>query len=241
MPSSFPGMDPYLEDHRRWQSLHFEIIYNIVQDLQPQLVPRYLATPEQRVLLAPLDNPLIPDMAVTDVTAPEIIEAPELTHPHRFVAIRDLKTHEFVTAIEVLRPRNKTGRGLEEYREKQSGALVGDANLVEIDLLRRGYHVVAVPAARLEPSDYCVSVHRARSTQFEVIRFGVRDPLPNVAIPLRRGEQDAVLHLGEVLRRCYDVGAFVYRIDYSQDPDPPLTANNAAWARELLAERQPSS
>src|SRR5262249_44772589 len=108
MPSPFPGMDPYLEARRLWRSVHLGLIYNIAADLQPQLVPRYVARPEERVLLAPLDEPLEPDVnirereaspgggvqllarpASTDAASPEIIEVPDLTIPHRFVEIRD--------------------------------------------------------------------------------------------------------------------------------------------------------
>lgn len=56
MQPPFPGMDTYLESSYYWSGLHIELIYNIVSDLQPQLVPRYVARPEQRVLLSPVED-----------------------------------------------------------------------------------------------------------------------------------------------------------------------------------------
>src|SRR5262249_9772667 len=161
-------------------------------DLQPQLLPRYVARPEERVLLAPLDEPLEPDVnirergedsrggvqllarpASTDAASPEIIEVPHLTIPHRFVAIPDPEQHEVITVIEVLSPWNKTGRGRQDYRERQDALLLSEANLVEIDLLRRGPHAVALPGPLVPPSDYRVCTHRAGSRRFELLRFGV--------------------------------------------------------------------
>jgi hypothetical protein len=59
----------------------------------------------------------------------------------------------------------------------------------------------------------------------------------NPDVPLRVGENDVVLHLPEVFTRCYDVGAYAYRVDYTQAPDPPLLPADDAWAEELLRER----
>jgi hypothetical protein len=253
MPGPFPGMDPYLEAPNRWRGLDLQLINNIVEDLQPQLVPRYVARPEERVLLGPLHEAIEPDASVhetekgsgggvhvvtrvsaPEVTIPEIIEVPELTVPHRFVEIRDVDQQAVVTVIEILSPWNKTGRGRDDHRHKQEAVLLSDANLVEIDLLRRGQHTVAVPADRLLPSDYRVCTHRAQSRRFEVNRFGIRDPLPNVGIPLGDEDADVVLHLGDVFNRCYDTGAYAYLVEYASEPDPPLSPEDAAWASERL-------
>jgi Protein of unknown function (DUF4058) len=258
MPSPFPGMDPYLEARRLWRGLHLQLICNIAADLQPQLVPRYVARLEERVLLAPLDEPLEPDVnireaerdsrrgvqlltrpATADAARPEIIEVPDLTIPHRFVEILDPEHHEVITIIEVLSPWNKTGRGRQDYRERQDALLLSEASLVEIDLLRRGPLAIALPEPLVPPSDYRICIHRAGTRRFELIRFGVRDPLPNVGIPLRYDDPDVVLRLGSVLDRCYEAGAYQYIVDYNQPPDPPLAAEDAAWASRLLRGSEP--
>jgi hypothetical protein len=244
-------MDPYLEAPQRWPDVHLRLINNISVDLQPQLLPRYVATAEERVLLEPLDEAFIPDLAVREyagvqasaalrapreATPAEIIDVPEWTSPHRFVTIRELEGGKVVTVIEVLSPANKTGSGRDAYRRKQEELLVSDANLVEIDLLRGGRHTIAVPQALISPSDYRVCVHRARSGACEVLRFGLRDPLPPVSIPLKPYDEDVILSLETVVQQCYEQGAYAFRQVYKTEPDPPIRDEDAAWARERLAD-----
>jgi hypothetical protein len=257
-------MDPYLEAHDLWRGVHTKLINGVQEDLQPQLRPRYVAMIEERVLLAPLNQGIIPDVMVikepawglpqplggggvavmertlpVGIAEPERIVVPEWEIRHRYLEIRDVRDREVVTVIEVFSPWNKTpGRGRDKYQEKQEEVLFSDANLVEIDLLRGGQPTLAVPAFRLGPSDYRVCIHRVEHSQtFEVFRLSVRDPLPNVGIPLRSGEPDVVLHLQEVLTRCYDNGAYDLTIDYTEEPDPPFAPEDAAWADALLRER----
>ncbi len=55
-----------------------------------------------------------------------------------------------VTVIELVSPSNKyAGPGRDKYVAKQQEVLQSDSNLVEIDLLRFGPHVLAVPEARV--------------------------------------------------------------------------------------------
>lgn len=261
MPSPFPGMDPYLEARELWRGVHTKLINYVQDDLQPQLRSRYVAMVEERVLLAPLDEGIIPDVGLIEqalplslpdrggvavaervapvaVAEPERIVVPELELRHRYIEIRDVRNREVVTVIEILSPWNKApGDGWNDYRDKQKEVLMSSANLVEIDLLRGGRHTIAVPASRLRPSDYRICIHRVEHRRtFEVFRLSVRDPLPNVGIPLRRGESDVVLHLQEVVTRCYDNGSYDLVIDYAGEPDPPLSPEDAAWADALLRE-----
>jgi len=255
MKSPFPGMDPYLEAREGWRGVHLHLICEICRSLQPQLLPQYVAVLEERVVLGSLEDDISPDVrareraaeqragragggvsAVAEVTLPEYVDVPELEIPHRWVEVRDARTREVVTVIEVLSPSNKVGKGREDYRKKQEELLLSDANLVEIDLLRRGRHTVAVPERRVAPSDYRVCVHRAGRRRFEVVRWGVRDPLPNIGIPLRPEEPDVVLHLGDVFRRCYEEGAYAYIAEYAETPDPPFAPEDAAWADTRLQE-----
>ncbi|MFN3649578.1 MAG: DUF4058 family protein [Armatimonadota bacterium] len=252
MLGPFPGMDPYLEAPDLWRGLHLQLIAAVVTDLQPQLVPRYVARAEERVLLEPLAREIWPDIKVRErggaeratavaarpsleeVAVPEYVAVPELGAPSRWVEVLDVRDRAVVTVIELLSPWNKSGLGAEQYRRKQEQLLFSGANLVEIDLLRRGRHTVAVPEALIAKSDYRVCLHRAGSTGFEVVRFGVRDPLPNTAIPLRAGDDDAVLHLGAVFESCYRSGAYAFDVDYSREPEPALSADDAEWARERI-------
>jgi len=253
MKSPFPGMDPYLEAPDLWRGLHTRLITYIADSLQPQLVPRYVAMVEDRVTVEPRGQARWPDASVrepqasagvavvvrplrAEVTLPEEIEAPELALPQRMMAIRDPQDRTLITALELLSPWNKVGDGLAEYRQKQRQYLHSTANLVEIDLLRRGRHAVAVPRERLPRSDYRMCIHRAGSSRFQVLRFGVRDALPVAGIPLGDEDPDVVLDLGAVFVQAYERGAYQYVLNYGKEPDPPLKPEDQEWARERIRD-----
>lgn len=152
------------------------------------------------------------------------------------VEVHDRDGNRLVTAIEILSPVNKR-RGQEgwlEYRRRREAILAGGANLVEIDLLRRGE-----PPARLiglPEASYFVFLTRAqRVGQSEVWPLSVRDSLPVIPVPLQEGDADVALDLGRALRDAYDEAGYELSIDYGQPPVPPLPADDTAWARDLLA------
>jgi hypothetical protein len=94
----------------------------------------------------------------------------------------------------------------------------------------------------LEPKpDYLVVVSRAwqrgAKLALELFPFTVRDPLPCIPVPLREGEREVPLDLQYVFTLAYDSGP--YRrgaVDYAQPPEPPLPADQAEWADQLLRE-----
>jgi hypothetical protein len=181
-----------------------------------------------------------PEVAVAEL---EWITVPDEREVHEpYIAIYDTEGREVVTIIEVLSPSNKApGPGRDDYLAKQREILESETNLVEIDLLRAGSHVLAVPVwevARRGPADYLICTRRtARPGGYEVLRLTVRQPLPLLPIPLRAGEPDVVLDLAAAFTRAYDVGAYDLIVDYTQDPEPPLSRADAAWADALLREQ----
>jgi len=254
MKSPFPGMDPYLEAPDLWRGVHLQLINDIAAYLQPRLVPRYVARMDERVLLGSIREPFIPDVSVVESrslprtgattailadpsrhTQPEMIEVPELRYPHRYIEIRRAREGNLVSVIEVLSPGNKTAKGRDEYQEKQREYLLNEINLVEIDLLRRGQHTVAIPPDRTGPSDYRICVLPGGSHRFRLYRFSIRDRLPAIAIPLQDEDPDVTLDLQPVLERVYTEGAYPYVIDYEAEPDPRLSPEDAEWARERIA------
>ena len=53
--------------------------------------------------------------------------------------------------IELVSPTNKAaGPGRVSYLAKQAETLAGDCHFIEVDLLRRGRHVLAIPEWRVE-------------------------------------------------------------------------------------------
>src|SRR5439155_19351918 len=49
MKTPFLGMDPYLEHPTLWESVHARLIHCMANQLQPLLVPHYVASVEERV------------------------------------------------------------------------------------------------------------------------------------------------------------------------------------------------
>jgi hypothetical protein len=87
-----------------------------------------------------------PDRCFVEVAA---LPLEEIEVHQSYIAILDRDQElKVVTAIEVVSPSNKRpGLGRSAYLAKQRATLMSDCNLVEIDLLRDGRHVLAVPEA----------------------------------------------------------------------------------------------
>jgi Protein of unknown function (DUF4058) len=159
----FPGMDPYLEEPLVWPDVHASFIVYLREHLRPLLRPRYAIAVESRLFVEgpDTDHPIIPDAWVRPTrpetprdsgVAPEADPAVEvqvapLEVEETYVTIRDRQSGQrIVTVIELVSPTNKyAGPGRVSYVAKQTEVRQSTAHLVEIDLLRTGPHVVAVP------------------------------------------------------------------------------------------------
>ena len=65
MSMIFPGMDPYLEEPAGWQGVHNAMVVYIRDQLQPQLLPRFVAALEARVFVeSPSRDDRLPDVFV---------------------------------------------------------------------------------------------------------------------------------------------------------------------------------
>lgn len=253
MPSPFPGMDPYLESWI-WGDCHGGLIQAIRAQLNVKLPPRFLANtglyiwregPEEneRVMLGG------PDVFAaekwprpTGGTPTAVVEAPVTTllpgieRKQRFVRIVDKTHRRIVTVLEILSPSNKTADDYgETYRLKRDEYIASGINLVEIDLLRAG-HRPPLGEPPPESSDYYVLVSRSwERRKLGIWPFSVRDPLPQIPIPLECDEPEPLLNLRAAFDRVYDEARFGEQVDYTTPPAPPLREPDATWARELLA------
>ncbi len=255
MSMIFPGMDPYLENPQFWPGVHNSLIVYLRDHLQPLLRPRYLAAVEDRLYVEGPDRQIIPDVwitrskpqqrsgsaAVAEIEEPLVVQAfgPEIHES--YIEILDLTSHQkVVTVIEVISPTNKfPGPGQDSYLAKQREVRYSQAHLVEIDLLRVGPHVLAVPTSLIEGQasfDYLVCVNRARPprTTFELYPHRLRGPLPKFGVPLADDDRDVPADLQAVVAHTYQAGAYRDRIDYSRPCKPPLSAEDQAWADELI-------
>lgn len=248
-------MDPYLEHPSDWPGTHLHLISATAGLLNAQLRPRgYYVCVEERVWLEDAGKAAYPDVTVVERRSPRTrpsgtlvgaepvrIRIPEFEIHEGYLEVFDAKGKELVTGIEFVSPCNKApGKGRELYRRKRHEWRKSGVHIVEIDLLRSGKHLLDVPLeslASLKPRDYLVNVVRAHSKEYEVNPIKVRDSLPNIWIPLKDGDEDAVLELQAVMNDAYGRGPYPDRLDYTSEPVPPLRIEDQAWADELLRQK----
>jgi hypothetical protein len=254
MPMIFPGMDPYLENPAIFPGIHNRMVVYLADQMAPFLRPRYIASVGDRVYVeGPPPRPILPDVWIRE-TAPRyrggaaaavldeaiVVEVPDLEIHEPYIEILDRESGmRVVTVIALVSPSNKyAGPGRESYVAKQQEVRHSEVHLVEIDLLRYGPHVLAVPEALVRarfPYDYLISINRAalRRSRFEVFPRTVRQPLPRIPIPLAGDDPDVRLDLRAALEQAYEAGGYDQRIDYRAPCEPPLEPDDQRWAEQL--------
>jgi Protein of unknown function (DUF4058) len=251
MPSPFPGMNPYFEQAAFWQDFHLEFLSTLRRLLVPQLGSDYfiqleehiyihdLPSDERRFLgradlsISPADDVQGKSAALGVLEAPATLQLPaQDVERVPYLEVRDRRSRELLTVIELLSPSNKrSGEDHEQYLAKRRELLRSPANLVEIDLLRGGR---AMPPTPRPSCDYSVLVSRAErrpTAEFWPIRL--RDRLPEIPIPLRHDVADVRIDLQETLHRAYD-GPGYENFIYTGVPQPALSVEDAEWARQFL-------
>ncbi len=253
--SPFPGMDPYLEQPSVWHDFHESFIYECRRLLVPQISPAYVAKLDEHIYvheLAADERRLIGrgDITVAErpgptdagslstqqaaTTAPVQVElrpAVDLERENR-IEIRDRETGRIVSVIELLSPANKhPGQDRRQFLGKRDELLASDVNYVEIDLLRAGPRM---PVDDLPDCDYYALVSRAalRPTA-DLWPIRLADPLPNIPVPLKEPDKDAILNLRLALDQAFEAGGYAAYI-YSGEPAPALSPDQQAWAEVQL-------
>jgi hypothetical protein len=142
----------------------------------------------------------------------------------RTVRVYLADTKALVTAIGILSPANKRGRGLQQYRQKREALLFSDCHLVELDLVRRGerpgWELEALPLA----TTYVCLVNRARDDELRISNIWplkLADPLPTIPIPLLPPDPDVALDLTTAMQHIYARARYARRLDYRTDPPRP--------------------
>jgi hypothetical protein len=246
-------MDPYLEGSL-WTSFHSALGNEIARHLARKLLPRYVALPVERFYpdatsgVVVTTGDIYPDVAVARNKLAESVvayEAPPRTPlrmatvmpepvPHVSVEIRDTQRRELVTAIEILSPTNKSGKGRAKYLSKREKLLLTPVHLIEIDLVRSGKRVPMHEP--LPPAPYFVFVSRVETRPIiEVWPVALADTLPTIPVPLLRGDADVWLELQLVFTAVYDDLGFGFAIDYTRPPEAPFTGEAAEWVRARVS------
>ena len=250
-------MDPYLERH--WEDVHHSLIQYARDTLQPQLPDDLWARVEERVFVeseSERSRRIVPDVHISRVypspkhpptalregelalAEPLVFDLHEPLSTEGFIEIRERTGGKLVTVIEFLSVANKSGgAGQEKFLQKQAEVLRSDASLVEVDLVRAGQRVLALPSGEIPAQhrgDYlvCISPGWKRNRR-ELYPMPLRQRLPILPMPLRQPEPRVNLDLQALVDQAYATGRYD-RLDYSTEPDPAWTEGDAGWARTLL-------
>jgi hypothetical protein len=247
-------MDPWLEHPALWPDFHNRLIAAIADHLGPILAPNYYIRLERRAyLFTPNDLEFIgrPDLSVMPLQIPtprpnlplaemDVIEVEALIQDEvgeSYLEVHDTKTRNVITVVEVLSPANKLHpEGRRDYEKKRKYILSSLTHLVEIDLLRAGD---PMPVNKQVRSDYRILVMRGDARpRGKLYAFSVRKPIPPFLLPLLPGDDEPTVDLNTILHALYDRARFDLGLDYDQPPVPPLSAEDTAWARQLIKNAQ---
>jgi hypothetical protein len=254
--SPFPGMDPWLE--ASWGDVHHELISEMRRQLVPQLPDDLFAVVEETVYVAvddwgkqayrpdvqvftPDPRPVRPVVANATASAAEPVRLVVQDEPvtEGRIEIRHLGSGDLIVTATVMSPKNKlSADGRSAYLAKRRQYRRAGVNLVEVDLLRSGPELTGLPLGPRLWSAYRCVIRRplaAGGTAFDVYPISLRERLPAVAVPQRPGPPPVAVDLQPPIDLIYRLGGYGRRIDYSLPPDPPLSADDAAWAAQCVA------
>lgn len=258
MPSSFPGMDPFIEA-QDWAGFHSRFIPVLSDLLVPRVRPRYVVRVETRVYVESIIDDggrvVRPDVAIVETRdAPERMPGPGDSSPsiaavecrvpiseereELFLRIEEKTTRAVIAILEVLSPANKLlgSTGRREYLRKRDEVLRSPAHLIELDLLRGGARLPTLEP--LPEGDFYAFVHRReRRPRAEVYAWPLAHTLPSIPVPLGRGDADIALELQAAFAAVYERAGYDYALDYDRAIAPPLDEARTAWVREIIARR----
>jgi hypothetical protein len=248
-------MDPYLEHPVLWTSVHTRLMVWMAHQLTPRLRARYVVFVEERTFIEGAEQQRVPDVwvqKVRDGTGQTAVAEPAVDTP-LVLEVEDLEVHEHyleildryhdmrvVTVVEVVNPANKfAGPGRNAYLAKRSETWATKCHLVEIDLLRRGPHVLSIPEAGVRAKadyDYLVCVNRwPHRKRWEYYPRRIRERLPTIHLPLIASDPDVRLDIQAALEQVYDDGSYMLRVRYDEACEPALPLADQQWASECWA------
>ena len=244
-------MDPYLEYPAFWPDFHNSLASAMRDALAPLVAPRYYIALERHTYLLSEDDLAfigIPDLSVVARNRPESsghtrashaalleVDVPvKMERRENILQVHEVTTRALVSVLEILSPVNKLhAEGRQEFLKKRARILQSRTHLVEVDLLRAGEPMPVI--GEEVQSDYRVLISRGDTRpRSQLYAFTLRDPLPSFVLPLLPGDQEPIVELGSILHGLYERARFDLRIDYARPSVPPISIEDAEWARALL-------
>ena len=203
-------IDRIEDDPESSEETHFEPDVSVVQKIDGAIEHDFASMPAPRAEA----GAILMHAAVADG---EVKEA--------YLDIFDLNPdRRLITSVEVLSPANKRfrGTGWKQYRRKRDLLLKGRANLVEVDLLRRGRrHPMNEPWPE---SPYYVLVSKKwEAPACHVWPAFSTVALPDLRVPLDRGDGELVVPLQSCVAAVYASSHYERDIKYDERITPPLT------------------
>ncbi len=252
-------MNPFFE--QEWHSAHTALIMYVRDSLQARLPPDLIAAPEQEVVTiggGPKPITYRPDVQVREPwtlkepSPTEVAEPPEAALPpvatepirvlvedeiERWIEIREA-SGRLITVLELFSPSNKLESAeRDRYLRKRRRLVSGGANVVEMDLVRKGAWLFPEAVRQvLQQAGACYgicAIRAERRGEYEVYPIRLRERLPAVRVPLRPTDADVVLDLQPLIDQCHERGRYHF-LDYRRPLEPPLSPEDAAWAEQLL-------
>jgi hypothetical protein len=203
-------MDPYIEACGLWESFHARMVAKIADVLEESVLESYIVRPGERSFIE--------------------------------ISQDDEDGRRLVTCIEVLSPSNKRGGTprWEVYLRKRQALLVGEANLVEIDLLRGATKMPMLDPWPASPYTLLVA-RRSRASDYRVWPAFFQRPLPPIPVPLEPPDADVLLAVQPLIDAIYARSRYGRDIDYSRPLQPLLGEAEVAWLAERLRTPPASS
>jgi len=241
MPSPFPGMDPYIEDHSLWGDFHNSLANAIRTQLNAKIRPNYYARQIPCVADETLGIGRTNYASTTAIAEPPLmveskveIEEPLTLHS---VEIYTAVDDELVAVVEILSPINKrSGRNAQEQylRKRQDILNTTTVHFFEIDLLRGGNRP---PLLRPVPeAPYYMLLSRADlRPRVTVWPIQLTDSLPVVMMPLKHPDADVELDMRQAVAEVYEQGAYDLQINYADPPPlPSLSPQQQEFVDKVL-------
>ena len=218
MPNPFPGMNPYLENPRRWRDVHGALICAFRTELS-RMPPQFAARVEGRVYVQETFQDYVADALVIETITPK----PSQDNRVKKGIVAPLARPEAKPVAFDIPKRLIVERTTERERfiEVRTGS-----NLKEV--------IAREVRAHFGHFDCLVSLHRAGDAdEYDLWPVAVRDRLPRLLLPLTNDEE-VVVDMQGVLKRAYRDGYYDRLVNYQEPPNPPLSPGDAAWANALI-------